>query len=54
MSGRKPDFWYYEILQILFWSRDSNCTVLSEGRSPSDMDATGYEVLNKAICCLYK
>lgn len=54
MSGRKPDFWYYDILQVLFWSCSSNCTVLSKGRSPSYLDTTRYEVLNKAICCLYK
>lgn len=40
MGGRKPDSWYYEILQILFWSH--NCTVLSKGRSPSYLATTGY------------
>lgn len=33
VSGRKPGFWYYDILQIIFWSRNSNCTVLSKRRS---------------------
>lgn len=54
MSGRKPDFWYYDILQIFFWSCNSSCAVLSKGRSPSYLDTTRYEVLNKAMCCLYK
>lgn len=48
----KPDFWYSDILQILFWS--SSGTVLSKGRSPSYLDTIGYEVLQKVMCYLYK
>jgi len=54
MNGRKPDFWYYDILQTFLWSCNSNCTVISKGRSPSYLDTTRYKVLHKAICCLYK
>lgn len=50
--GLKPDFWCFNILQILFWSPSS--TVLSKGRSPSYLDTIGYEVLYKVICYLYK